>query len=194
LSLDTFQGNISPLSVSKFKSSSVVVSKIKFTQVSLQVLLADMVIRPFQPTLEDSEVTLNGVCVDVTTDILTDSVPDNIVPSELATNQGVLTSLVGHQAAVCCHLRLDIRLKCSSGYAGNVVRTNSATPLDQRQYLALMLVAATFLALSLRFALIAKSFINFNDLAATAQHSAAVFAHGFADAVGHEPGRFIGDT
>ena len=64
------------------------------------MLRADMVIGAVDAALEDREVTLNRVCVCVTTDVFVGAVVDRLVPRELFADLVVLAAFVGHEGGL----------------------------------------------------------------------------------------------
>lgn len=74
LAADALQRFDGAFPITHAKRGAVVVAEIELVHVALQMLFANMMERPDQPTLEDGEVTFNRVGGDLATRIFTKAV------------------------------------------------------------------------------------------------------------------------
>src|SRR5690606_1476440 len=79
-----------PFSVNFDFRFAVVVAEVKLGRVTLQVLLADMMERAIDATLENREEALDGVGVDVAAHVFLTAVSDGVVASRYGAEDAVL--------------------------------------------------------------------------------------------------------
>jgi hypothetical protein len=85
------------LSVIYAKRNPVVVPKVELAQISLQMGFGDVLIDAIDAPLEDAEISLNGIGMNVATDVLAFGVVDGAVRSKVVADEGVNVRLIGHQ-------------------------------------------------------------------------------------------------
>jgi len=70
------------------------------------MLLADMVINTIDAALQDREVTLDGIGVNIASDVFAKAVIDHAMFHEVAPDALIGRALVGHDEGGFMHLRL----------------------------------------------------------------------------------------
>lgn len=165
-------------------------TEIELGAITLQMLLGNVVERPDQSTLEQSEVGLNSLGVNVPAHVFPDHVVNGVVLRKLALDLAVLASRIRKQRGIASDLLHEDRLERFRGDVRHMERAHVPVTLDQREYL--VLVAST--PRNLRFALApVESFVGFDNLARSAERRIGLHLERFADAMRHEPRGLVGD-
>lgn len=195
---DTLEGIGRPFGIVHAKGNPVVVSEVELGKVAVQMLLADMVEGAGDAALQDREVTLDGVGVNVATDIFLDAVVDGLM-AEVPVHMAVLPSIVGDEQGLVIDLGHEDRAESGRGNAGDVMRTDVTIALDQGEDSLLTPTATELLGGALApmpVLLLAadEGLVGFDGLALSTKRTKATFLHGFADAMRHEPSGLEGNA
>jgi hypothetical protein len=123
--------------------------------------------------------------------ILVRRVVDGVVASELLTNGSIDSAFIGHERAGLVGMFIEDFLDLLAGNVGDTERAGAAIALDKGNdgFLGCGLFVSAVLRLSADVA-----FVGFNDLVLSAERAVAGLgakAHGFANAMRHEPRRAI---
>ena len=183
------------LSVSYLQRPPLVISEIELRKITLQVLLAHMVIGAGDPPLEDGEVTLNSIRMSFAANVLTDPVIDDLMP-EILVHVAVLACVIGHQECIGVQLCDQYLAQGLGGNLGNNLGPNTPTTLNQSEGNLLARaanVAPDPLLAVLVFLLAANvSFIGLNSFALAAKRTGRVqLAQSLPNAMRHKPRRLV---
>jgi hypothetical protein len=186
----TLQRVISTLRVIHAKRNPVVVPEIELAQIPLQMNFGDVLVNAVDASLEDAEIALNGVGMDIATNVFAVGVVDGAMRSEVVADIGVNLGLVGHQDAI---ERNVARHGAAQGVGANsreVERPYSAVTLDEGNNRLLFGNRQESLGASLAAHI---SFVDFDGLARAAHRrgeKATLIFHGLPNAMGEEPSGF----
>jgi len=97
---DAAHNGIGTLLVAEAERHAIVVAEIEFAKVSLQMLLAHVMVDTIDPALEDREVALDRIGVGIATDVFADGVNDRLMTGEF------LADLPIDAALVCPEMRV----------------------------------------------------------------------------------------
>ncbi len=147
--------------------------------------------RAIRRSMADRKEAFDCVGMHVVAHVLFQAVRDGVVGLGYRAKDAVLARVIGHQVRPGAHVRLHDRFQGFRADVRNVERTNFAATLDQRENRMLVRESAFGPATVLAPL---KGFIGFNRSAARPEQarSLAVPVHRFAQAMGHEPRRFVG--
>src|SRR5438876_1153739 len=101
---DTFERDGSTLFIRHTELDAVVVSEIEFGDITLKMLLSNMVICPDQATLKKREEAFDRVGMHDAAHVLKCLVVDGVVTGELPTEFGIDAAFVSHQVCVALNL------------------------------------------------------------------------------------------
>src|SRR5438105_13923993 len=128
------------------QSNSVIVPKMKFSQVTMQVPLTAMLIDSFHTALEYVEISFRCICMHFVTDVFLCFVIDDAVLSKFASNSHIVNCFIRHQS------RLSRKVLAENGRNigdREIVHDSafclSTIAVNQRQHLHLMVPSATLL-------------------------------------------------
>jgi len=186
---DALEGDHGTHVVIDAEADAVVVAEIELREITVQMVLAAMLIDALHAALEDGEVAFDGVGVDIATDILISAVVDALMVCKLAAKLCLDTALIGHQAAFTADIVANDRRNGSDARMVNMERAQTTLALDKAENGALVSKAALH-----RNALAATDigFVGFDDFAGTANGRECATAHCFANTMRHEPRGFVG--
>lgn len=171
---------------------AMVIPEVVFSNVTLKMLRANMLINTDKATLKDRKEALNSIGMNRTTDIFMLAMGYNAVLLKQPVSALVGSHFIGDDMGVSVDLVLHDRLERFARNGFNMEGTDVPTTLNQRKDTLFMGVAPRSGWLRVLGSPI--SFISLNDLAASADlfYEKRVF-HGRTDTVRHEPCRLIGD-
>ena len=194
LALGHDQETFSAGSIVKTKGLAMVVSKIEFGSVALQVGGTAMLVHAVHASLKNREEVFGGIGMRKTgwslTHIFFRAVIDCFMRRVAFSDPGILTGFVGHQGCRAWNARSHFLFQGLSSHVIDVKRADMAIALDQRKDRFLVVVAAVDLPSRLATD---ESLIRF-DGAAVAANQTAIILHGFADTMGQEPRRLDSDA
>lgn len=154
-----------------------------------------MLIDTAHPAFEDRKVTFNGVGVDLATAILASFMVDVLVFGIGATQATVLPRFVGKNAGFTFDILFDDRHQFRRGDAiDNIAGCTSGAALNKAQNLHFMLEPASAFLLGVIRVLADESFVDLDNATVTAHRGQIASAHGFTNAVRHEPSGFKSNT
>jgi hypothetical protein len=78
--------------------NSIVIAKVKFGQIAVQVLFAAVLVHALHAALEDREAALDYILLRLVTKIFLGAVAHGLMARELAANMHILARLVRHDA------------------------------------------------------------------------------------------------
>jgi hypothetical protein len=193
LANDTLHDPSGTLYVIYAEPDTIAIPEIKLRQLAVQMLLTAMLIDALHSALEDRIVALDRISVDVAVaDIFVGAVLDGFVAGEPLTDVLVVTSLIGHQRGFAGDVIADDIVNLPDASVVDVKATRTTAALYESKNSVLM--SPTAAALFLAFDVANKGFVCFYGLANAAHRSHADNAHGFADAMRHEPRGFKSNT
>ena len=189
LAHDAFQSSISARAVINAEAQAVVVPKVKFSQVAVQMLLCAVLVNSVHAALKHAKVTLDGVGVDFAPHVFLDAVVDGFVLGQGGAGPVIDAGFVSHQAGLFGHILHDDLGGSSTIASRNVEAADAATALNQGNHGALVAVAAPLGA-----ALFAADirFVGFHDGTFAAHRLHADSAQRLAQTVRHEPSGLYG--
>jgi len=162
----------------------------------VQVLFSTMLVGAAHTALEDGEIALDGVGVDITTDVLFSGMLDALVSGEGLADFSVEAAFVGVERAFNSDVLSDQFRNIDLGSLLNVKGTDGTATLDKANNNALVIGARFTLEKRSAFALWRQAligslpqvgFVSLYGLAFATKRAKATFAHRFADTVSHEP-------
>ena len=112
----------------------LIVAEIEFGQISLQMSLADVVIRPIDRALHDGKVALNGVGVNVAANVIASTLVDGTVQRKLAADFLSGPAFVRHDLCSAVDLSPDDWAQIVRANGGDMMRAHLAVPLDEREH------------------------------------------------------------
>src|SRR5207244_12929616 len=119
------------LAVADAKADALVVPIVELGEVTLKVLLADVVIGADDPAFQDREIPFDRVGVpEAPAHIFLDGMVDGAVPAELATNGDVTAAFVGHQVRLAVNLSNQREAQILRGHVRQVLRANAPVTFD----------------------------------------------------------------
>jgi hypothetical protein len=190
--LERFSGALAILNP---KRRALVVSEIEFGQIALQVLLADVVIRPRNAALKDREVAFDRIGVGIAPDVFADTVVDRLMAGEIRPENTVLPLAISHKRRASVKLRGQDRAQGRGRHFRDMVRADLAATLDKRESDLLARAAdVSLLALPSVLILLLPADIGlvcFDRLSRAAHRRGVDIAHRLTDAVRHEPSRLV---
>ena len=159
----------------------------------MQVLAVTVLVDALHPALEDGEVTLNRVRVHVAAHVLFRRMGGEVVRRKVVGQLFVLSRFVGVDGGFLGDVRFQDR---KQGGHPQVFHDDAfrraRSAVDQGQ--DLVLVRATTGGFGFLELVADEGFVNLNRAAASAEVDAAIIAHRFTDAMGHEPSGLEGHT
>lgn len=112
---DALRQNFRAFKIGHAKTDTVIVTKIKFREIAMQMLLRAMLVRAAHATLEHAEIALDGVRGHVATRVFLRGVFDGFVRRKVFVRTAVEVAFVSVQAALAlldnrrCAVRLGLR-------------------------------------------------------------------------------------
>jgi len=188
---DPGQQNVGTLCVFNTKTRTVVIAEIIFREIAMQVLFAIVLVNAFKAAFKDGEEAFNRIGVSIVADVFANAMRYGLVIGKLFTQLNVQVTLIGHQCALAAYILADNGDNLRDNCAVYMERADLAATLHQGHNGALMMVAATGFLSPVFAANI--GFVGFDRFACAADGREGTGAHGFADAVGHEPRGFVGN-
>ena len=191
LPLHAEQGFFGAHAVVNAQSDAVVVTELKFRDITAQMLLVAVLINTLHAALEDGKETLDRVsmygCI-LKRDVLTLAVIDRAVAGGFFAYLDVVLCFVGHQPRLSGEVLANDPADFFTGHAVDVDSLHLAAALNQRQHR--VLVAGP--ALGRRNALLAadEGLVSLHGVAGTAEvaeRPEAIITHRLADAMAQEP-------
>lgn len=131
---NTLQDVVGASDVVYSQAHSIVVPKVKFGDVAVQVFFPAMLVDAFHAALEHAVETFNGVGMNDPPPIFTGAVAGEIVFGKMFVQVGILPSFVGHDVRARRYVRLNNRQKICRSSSGNVKGTSycaSGSPLNK---------------------------------------------------------------
>src|SRR5215468_299775 len=119
-----------PFTIFNSECAPFVVAEIKFTKIALQVLLADVMVRPIDAALKNSKVTFSRVDVRFTANVFASIVINEVMFGKFASHLLRCATFVSHDIASAVDLSLNNRSQVCSCNRRNVMRADSALALD----------------------------------------------------------------
>src|SRR6185437_7506173 len=173
------------------------IAEIELVEVALQVLLAAALVDAFHAALEDRKEALDRIRVDVgivALNVLARAVRGLAVALEVAggpaADAGIDPAFIGHERAALGDVGLNDTADGLGGSILDLEGSGSTAALDQRYDLAL--TASALVGPSAAHEI---GFVGLDGRAGSAHRtSASLVVHGLAQAVHHEPSRFVGDA
>jgi len=171
---------------------SIVIPKLKLSDVKMQIFPANLMVRPNNTTLEDRPESFNRIRVDRANDMLTDGVVDGLMGETMFQSDIARIGISTEKAYAVRYRFADEGFKrISIGILDNA-SNYVAFPLDCAHYRSFASVAAPTLPaflvpMSVLIAPAAVAFINLNDTAELLD----VLDHCGFDFVAHEPSGFV---
>ncbi len=192
---DTLKQLVGTLVIFHAERNAIVVAEVELRKVAVQVVMGAVLIDALHAALEHGEKALHGVGVELRilrADVFLPAVVYNVVPGELPAKQGVVGSLIGHEM---CFARKVLEDDRGDGRNLHVVHYEAtglpALAVNEGQDFVFVVEAtATLLTLRLDGLVMADiGFVGFHVAATLTELEEVelVAAHGFADAVRHEP-------
>src|SRR4051812_47499215 len=134
LSSDALDRDCSAGSVIKAERDPMVVTEVKFAEIPLQMLGADVVIDAIYAALEDREVALNSVGVRVAPDVFLGGVVHGLMACEALADFCINAALVSTQMRLGRNLLFEDRLQIGRVDVRHMKGCDAAVALDQRNY------------------------------------------------------------
>lgn len=187
---DTTKGAFGTIFIFDAKGRTVAVPEIILCKISVQMIFVAMRVNAFHTPLEDGEVAFDGIGVDRPAPVFALVVTDDAMAGELATKQGVIRSLIGHQMGLAIEV---LAHQWGQSRRFDIINNHAARlpglAIHQRQNLELVGIAtALLLALGLLGLVVAnESLVDFDNTAVAAHRSQIARPHGFADTMAHKP-------
>jgi len=195
---DALERNVRALRIGHAKLGARVVSEIELGNVPLQVLFANMVIRPDQAALQDVEEGFGGIDVGYSASVFALAMSDRRMLTELAADSYVGAGFIGHEVRFRGNLSAQDGRKISGVDVRNLETASLTAALDQGNNLHLLRATSDTTAhfpVALADRVSAPiGLVGFNDLAASAHRFIGAGFHRLADAVRHEPSRLVRDA
>lgn len=197
---DALQQTISAGNVINTQGHAVTIAEIELGKVAVQMVMAAMLVDALHAALEYRKEAFDGIGVQgliCLGDIFADTVTHKAMGAEVHFQVGVLSGFIGKYAGFALDIGLQDRDQ-SLGF--QIIHNHAAGPagiaIYQRQYLVLMIVAATFLdSLWLLVEVAAdKGFVYFYGATIATKGRKATVAHGFSNTVRHEPRALEGNA
>lgn len=110
----------------------MIAAEIEFCKMPFQMPLADMVINTIYATLEDREVSLDGISVNIASHIFAGTMVYHAVLLKTAP-QAHRRSAFSHNGRSLMHLSFQDRAQHRGGYCWNMMRLNLTAALDKRE-------------------------------------------------------------
>lgn len=183
---------------------AVVVAEGELVEVSLEVLLAAVLINTFHAALEDAKEALDGVGGDIATGILARAMMHRLMGGKRLGDRRIQAALIGVQPALGVDVRQQHGLEVVGGDVLDVERAGLTATLDQGEDRTLLLgqvaleqrAALAAFAQDRRLSLAQIRLIGLHDLAFAAHRLRLGRSrrHRLADAVRHEPSGLVGDA
>ena len=105
-----------PFRVGDFQHGTLVVSEVKFRQISLQMLWTDVVVRSHDPALENSKIAFHGIGVRLSANVFARTVIDDFM-AKVAVHVPILPGIVRHQIGLAFQLFNQDRTQRSDAHA-----------------------------------------------------------------------------
>jgi hypothetical protein len=174
------------------KGDPIVISEVKFAQITVQVGFGDVLVNTVDATLENAEIALDAVGGDkrssgALADVFLLAVIDGAVRSEVVADKSVVVGFIGHQVALKRDVAGHDAAQIVGPDVGHVERTNLAAALDQRH--DGLFLGGRQEGLAGRFAA-DIGFVHFHNPIGPAHRfgeQAAIGLHCLPDAMGEEP-------
>jgi hypothetical protein len=112
---DAFDCPFGSLHVVHSESDAIAVSEIVLGKISVQMLLAAMLVDALHPTFEDRIEAFDGIGVDVAANVFLLTMVHALMAGELATNFKVLARLISHQRSFLGDVGADNRSNLRNG-------------------------------------------------------------------------------
>jgi hypothetical protein len=191
------QGAIGTGFVVYAKRDSIVIPKIKLSQIAMKVPFPAMLVVALHATLEDREITLNRIGVYVVAGVFADTMLDGLVRCKIGVSAGVKATFIGMQSGLARDVFDD---DIGNGPFVSVLdmegRSNFAAALNQRNDgPSRALIFPPFLQIGrgawahqpLFLCASEIGFIHLYNTAFTTHWRKAACAHGLTDAMRNEP-------
>ena len=193
---DAFNARVSAFHVIYAKPDAIAIAEIVFCEIAVQMLFAAMLVDALHAALEDRIVALDRVGADnpvaVVPHIFVIAVGDGFVAGKLLADVLIVSGFIGHQRAFARHVVAnDVVDLCNAGFV-DVETTRAAAALYESEDGVLM--SPTTAAFLLAFNATDEGFVRLDNFARAAHRGYADNAHGFADAMRHEPCGLEGDA
>lgn len=188
LPLGAGQDAIGPRQIVVSSLNPMGVAEVEFRKVPLQVLFGNVLVDTINTTLEDAEVSLDGVGVDIAANVFLGAVVDAAVTAfEVPADSGVDARFVSHKARVTVCMHAKDRAQSVGSDVRDVETADLSAPLYQRHDDLLLgdRTISPVLALAAQV-----GFVGFQNLASATQRAGCEtpdFLHALADAVRKEP-------
>jgi hypothetical protein len=185
---DATNRTLRPLNIINSKRDPIVVPKIKFGEITMQMFLADVLIDAIDPALEDREVSLGGVSVSITSDVFILRVNDGMMAGEFLASFPIDATFVSAKMRSFVDPSLENWSQVGGIHFRHMVRANAALAFDKRdnRFLGgrgLVSAVPSFAA--------NEGFIYLNKHALTSKRTELTdVLHRFADAMSNEPASF----
>jgi hypothetical protein len=189
---DALDCDLSTLNVIYTEPDAIAVAKIELGKIPVQVLFAAMLVDALHAALEDRIVALDGVGVNLTTNIFFAAVVHAFVAGEVGANFKILTGFVGHQRGFTGNVGADNRSDLCNRSAVDMEAAGGAAALHESQNS--IFVAPSGATLGLAFLTTDKGFIRFHNLASAAHGLDTDNAHGLTQAMRHKPSSLEGNA
>ena len=186
---DAFEQLFRAHRVIKSKLLTMVVAKVKFSGVAVQVMRTAMLVHAIHAALEDAEKAFNRVRVRIAAHVLFRAMIDALVIREVLTDLRVLSRLIRHQGRGVRYVFGKLLPERPARNVIDVERADLSATLDKGEHRFLVTMSATNLSPRLAPD---EGFVSFDHATADPQDPTRR-VHCFAQAVGHEPGRFVLD-
>lgn len=193
LAIRAFDGFGRALSVVNPKRDPLVVAEVELAEIPLQVLCRNMVIGADHATFEDREIAFDRVSVpEIAPNIFLNRVVDRAVPGKVISDRRINRAVIGHHIGRLAYLGFEDRLERRAVDARHMPRAHPSVTLYQGHN--------GFLRRNVVFAVSCFTadvgFVNLDNLvrASKLTTNLCVRAHSLADAMAHEPRRFVGDV
>jgi len=218
LSDDACNGAAGSLYVVYAQPDAIGIAEIELREITVQVLFLAMLIDALHAALEDRIVAFNRIGMDrfdvqpvgfvdpsFVANVLIFAVRDRAVTGKFIANAVVVLGLIGHHGRFARNVVAKDRRDVADRRAVDMEATGGTAALDKGKDGVLMRPARTALfgasetaarRLLAAFAVNGadESFVGFNDATIPSHRGHADDAHGFADAMRHEPRGFEGDA
>ncbi|OGP69155.1 MAG: hypothetical protein A2Z73_00170 [Deltaproteobacteria bacterium RBG_13_60_28] len=180
-----------PIMVIKAIGNALIIAKIKFRKIPMEMLFLAMLIYALHTTFEDGEKAFHVIGVNSGIgqgNIFPLAMLDAIMLRKMFIQESILPSIIGHNPGFMGDILFQDR---DNGFGIEAVNNHAAGftgfPVNKRQNLTFMSIPT---ALGHTGFIPEKSFINFNSTTIGAKRSQFAFSHGFTDTVSHKPGSF----
>lgn len=180
-----------PLFIPYAQSYAVVITEVEFSNVTVQMLLATMLIDAFHAALEHAVKILDGVGMHIAANIFIGFMTDALMGREVIAQREIVAAFIGHHRGFLRNIGLDNWNDIGGASSLDMERANlPAVTINERQDRILVAVAAT---LDRTFFTAGEGFIRFNYATDTAHWGKTTGPERLTDAMAHEPCAFERD-